>query len=447
MLNKLLDIGKRSIMNQLEAIKVTGQNISNINTPGYSRQKVELKSVTSMGNDSINSLEAQRVRDIFIDQNFRMENHTLGKWDMQTQLYGQIESIFLEPSEKSLNNMLSEFWNSWEDLANNPQNSAPRSVVVQNGVLVSQSINRIESQLRDTQLLTNRYLEDKVTQVNDIANQIANINKRVVSTEASGQEASEVRDNRDLLLDQMSSLVDIKVIERETGSMSVYIGGRAIVDDAEAYKIETQPSTHDPLLSEMVWSEDKDQVNISSGGIQGLLFMQDQVIPAIQEDIDQVASTLIDAVNTLHIGGFDLNGDPGLDFFTGDSASNIAVNSEIFSDSDKVSASETGEPGGNGVALAIANLSNQEVPAINTDIGTFYSNIVSELGTQSRGASMMRENAEILMTQLDEQRQSVSGVSLEEETANLIRYQRAYEAAASYMSTVDEMMKTIIDMV
>ena len=444
---KGLDIGKRAILAQMDAIKTAGQNIANVNTPGYSRQRLELKTIVYGDQDSPYVFRACRIRDRFIDQRIWAENSSLGNWKMQSLMYGQIESVFLEPSEYDLNNALAEFWNSWEELATNPENMASRSTVVQSGMAVSQHINSLDSQLRSLREVADGYVEDRVAQINDIASRIADINVQIVAMEASGEEASEVRDSRDLLVEQMSELVDVTVLERENG-LSLLIGGRAIVDGEEFTAIEIQQSSNGGMMvSDIVWSNDGTSVRISSGELAGLMILRDEVIPEILAEVDQLASTLIDEVNAIHATGYGLDGSTGLDFFTGTGAFDIECNSEIVDDVRKVAASQNGEAGDNSIALAIAELANQDIAPNNTDIGTFYSNIVNTLGAQSRSASVMEESAGMFVTHIKEQRESISGVSLDEEAANLINFQRAYEAAAEYISVIDELIGTLIDMV
>jgi len=444
---KGFDIGKRALMAQIEANKVAGQNIANVNTPGYSRQRLELKNTIYTGEDGINIFSARRTRDAFIDQRIQTESQTLGNWEMQSLLYGHIEGVFLEPSEYDLDNIMSEFWSSWEDLANNPENMSARSMVVHNGEALAASLIRIDSQLRDIRTMADNYINDRVIQINDIANRIADINSQIMSIEASGEEASEMRDTRDLLIEQMSKLVDIKVVERDNGQMALLIGGRAIVDDQEFTPLDIQHSPDDGMMiRNVVWSNDKADAKIAGGEIGGLLNIRDKVIPNILTELDQLASTIINGVNAIHVTGFGLDGSTGLSFFMGTNASDIGVNSEIADDVNKVAASQGPEAGDNRVALAIAELANQNIAPGNTSIGTFYSNIVSTLSTQSRSANIMQDNSSMFLEYMEEQKESISSVSLDEEIADLIKSQRAYESAAKYLSVVDELIGVLIDM-
>lgn len=516
---KGLDIGMRAMTASMTAIKTAGQNIANVNVPGYSRRVIDTSSVSYSGEDAVTVLQTRRMRDRFTDLHIRAESQSLGKWEMQSLFYGQMEGIFLEPSEYGLNNTLSEFWNSWDDLASVPFGIAPRSVIVQQGIVLAQSINQIDSQFMALRRTVNEYVKDRVTKVNDLADRIADLNVRIIATEASGQEASDARDNRDLLVDEMSKIVNTTIIERESGAISVLIGGRAVVDDATVAHLGTVLTPSDDMrVSNVVWESDGATASITSGEIAGLIKMRDEAIPEVTAEMDQMAITLIDEINTIHAAGFGSNGATNIDFFTGASASDIAVNNVIVNDITNVAASGNTEPGGNSIARAIANLAtsnsagsllvgvglgyqvdldtdtisaglrqefvdagstlspaNVTVSVVDADnrwliddpdsnkryyvrkedgelniypasitIGSFYSNSVNRLGARAQSASMMRENSETLLIGLNEQRESISGVSLDEEAANLIKFQHAYESAAQYISVINELMDILI---
>ncbi len=444
---KGLDVGKRAMMVQAEAVRSAGQNISNASLPGYSRQKIEMKTVVYRSGDQLTALDVRRVRDGFLDRSIRSETQSLGEWEMRSRLYGQIEQVFLEPTDHGLSNTLAQFWNSWEDAANNPENTAPRAIVAQYGTLIAQSINRLETDLKDVRNIANDYIDDRVTKINDTASQIADLNSQILILEASVEEASTIRDRRDLLIEQLSKIIDTTVVEREN-SMSILIGGRTLVDNGVAFSLETRrQASGDMTVSNIVWADDDANLNIRGGELAGLIGIRDEIIPDILTDIDQVASTLITEVNAIHTTGYGANGSTGLNFFTGSDATDIAVNSELTTNADNVAISETGEPGDTGIARDMAALSDQNIVQGSLSLDEFYANIVGVMGTKAHGATMMMESAEMLVSNLHEQRESVSGVSLDEEAANLIRFQSAYESAAQFISVVDEMVDVLINLV
>jgi len=452
-----LDIGKRAMMNQTQSLKITGENISNVNTPGYSRKRIEVKSSIYTEQRELNFLESRRIRDKFIDKGIRNESQNLGNWEIKSQLYGQIERIFLEPSENGINNLLGEFWNSWEDLANNPENMTTRAVVIQRGISLAQSINRIDSALKDIRKTANDYIDDRLELINQKASQIANYNAKIQSIEASGQEASNLRDKRDIFLDELSKLINISTIERDNGTIAVFIGGRAIVEDNIFNPIKANNiSSGGMVVTNLVWADDFSKVEINNGEIAGLIQTRDETIPNLIEKFDQLSQTLINSVNKIHNSGFGLDGVSGRDFFSGTGASDIKVNDDattgIVGHPERIAASQNGEVGNNQVALDIAKLSDVRVTLDGTiidssdsiNISKFYSETVNSFGTDVKLSNMMLESVQMIVSDLEERKESVSGVSLDEEMTELIRLQKAYESATKYMSVIDEMLDTLM---
>lgn len=443
-----LSIALRAIAVHMETINVTGNNILNVNVPGYSRQRLEVMDTSGNAENLVDMQSRRRIRDAYLDNHIRYENKTLGEWEIKSQLYGQIEGIFLEPSDYGLNSALSEFWNSWGDLANDVNSTVPRSIIVQRGTILAETITSLDTQLANFRLFADRNVEAKIMQINNIAEGIAQINVGIASSEASGEEASELRDARDFMLENLSKLVNINAIERDTGSITVLISGRTLVADAEVFSLGIDKVADGSMVtSNVVWEEDNFGVRVSGGELSGLLSVRDDTIAGLREDLDTVAVTLIAEVNSVHAIGYDMDGVAGVDFFTGTGAADIAVNAQIVADSRLVSASETGAPGDNAIAISMADVMNQTVAPNTMTIGAYYSNILERLGTTSQNATMMQRNSETLANYLQDQKEAVSGVSLDEEAADLIRFQNAYQAAAQFLSVVNDMMKTLMDIV
>lgn len=521
-----LDLGKRALMAQAQAVKVNGQNITNANTPGYSRQRVEVKNSIHTRDENINLLESRRIRDRFIDKSLRNENQSLGNWDIKNQILTRIEDIFNEPSDSSINKILGEFWNSWEDLSNYPEGNTQRAMVVQRGVALAQAINRVDFNLGETEKNVDGYINDRISQINILASQIAHLNSKIVFSEAGGQEASGMRDNRDLLIDKLSKMVNITIADRGNSSLAIYVGGTALVDD-ETYNTIVMDNLSDTGNVKILWSSSKTIANINNGELSGLLDLRNNIIPGLRKQINQFASTLTSEVNRLHEVGYGLDRTTGVKFFseidlfsmstdmeddlnsgiiTSDlrkeflnkgislsssaviyadqpvnsrwriadggivytirkesdqlkiytgTASKITVNSDLISnlrlvatadDVDENGNPEIPQPGDNGTARKIAALAEETLLPIGTSLGKHYSNIVNELASKSQHANIMRESSELLVTDLEEQKESVSGVSLDEEMADLIKLQKIYEAASRYMSIINDMLGILMNM-
>ena len=237
-------------------------------------------------------------------------------------------------------------------------------------------------------------------------------------------------------------------MERDTGSVSVLVSGRTLVADAKVFALATDRVTNNGMtISNVVWEEDNFAARVSGGELAGLLTVRDETITGLRQDLSTVASTLMDEVNSMHSAGYDMDGSAGLDFFTGAGPADMAVNVLIAGDARRVAASETGEPGDNAVAMKIADAVDNAVAPNTMTIGAFYSNMLERLGTKSQDATMMQANSETLLNYLEDQKEAISGVSLDEESADLIRFQNAYLSAAHYLSVVNDMMESLMEII
>jgi flagellar hook-associated protein 1 FlgK len=281
--------------------------------------------------------------------------------------------------------------------------------------------------------------------------------------EASGQEASGLRDNRDRFIDDLSKLINFSTIERDNGAIAIYIGGRAIVDDNTFSSIKADNvSVEGMFVTNLEWSEDSSKVEVNKGEIAGLMQIRDEIIPELTGKLDRLSQTLINSVNKIHNTGYGLDGVSHRDFFLGTEAGDIKVNDDpatgMINHPERVASSQNGEVGDNQIALNIAGLSDirvaidgSEVPdgvndANSMNITRFYAETVNSLGTDIQLSDTMVESVQMIVSDLEERKESVSGVSLDEETTELIRLQKAYEAAAKYMSVINDMLESLLNM-
>ncbi len=450
----ILDIGKRALMTYRLAMNITGHNVANANTPGFSRQRPILTTTLPIDfrpgqlGTGVKVDEIQRMRDQFLDLQVRGETSSVGQWEERQKFLGEVETIFNEPSESSLNNALSEFWNSWQDLANDPENMATRVSVREKGQLLCNTFHRLRSKLRRVQEDINQSIKGRVEEINSLAQRIAKLNGKIVRIEIRGENANDLRDQRDLLIDQLSKIADVSTVELADGSVTVSIAGNSLVERVNTVALGTsvRSSTYGTVF-DVTYGKSERVLNFTDGELKGLMDLRDEVIPQYLEDLDTLASTLITRVNSLHSAGYGLDGTTtGQDFFSGSDASDIGIDQAIQGDVSLIAASTDGSPGNGSNALAISDLANQLTMNGNSaSFGDFYQSMMGGLGVLSQEASQNYTNNFLLLTQLENHRQSVSGVSLDEEMANMINYQHSFEAAARIISTVDEMMNTIIN--
>lgn len=454
----LLDIGRGALLAHQKAISITGHNIANVNTPGYSRQRVNL--ATSLGLTSasgqmgtgVRVSDIQRIYDQFLGSQINTESYNLGKWEAQKSSLERVEIIFDETTGFGLNQTMGDFWNAWQDLANNPEGHTERQVLVSKSEIMAETFNKISSDLNQQQNDIDSSIEGAVIEINTIAGQISDLNIKISDIEKSGQSANDLRDERDLLLKELSSMIDISSFEGDDGQVTVLVGnGRPLVQPP--YSLSLSTVTNASGHEDVVWVDrDGNSVDItndiSGGKLKGWLEVRDVKIEDYKTRLDDLASSIITEVNNLHTAGFDLNGAAGGAFFTGTSASDIAVDTNIINDVNLIAASGTGAPGDNSNSIAIVNLQNGLLMSGGTaTYDDFYNSLVSDVGIDAQSAQMNYDHQTAMALSLDNYRESISGVSLDEEMVNLVKFQHAYDAAAKLISAVDEMMNTVMNMV
>ena len=338
----------------------------------------------------------------------------------------QVQDALAEPSDHGLNSLLQQYWSSWQDVSNAPENLATRQSLAQNAASLADGFNALGSQLSTIQSQTGQNVLSTIDQVNSIGGRIAQLNDAIMKDTVTGDHPNDLLDQRDLLIDQLSQLGNISVTATTYGQVDVSIGGASLVSGATASTLAESNMT-----------------SLTSGKLAGLITLRDTTIPGYQSQLDTVASTLITATNAQHALGYDLNGNAGGTFFTGTSASTIAIDPALISNPALIAASGNGNVGNADNALSLANIRNQALVGAST-IDTAYSQLVTQIGSDTQQAQRDTDTANLLTGSIDDRRQSVSGVSLDEEMTNLVKFQRGYQASARAMSAMDEMIDQLI---
>jgi len=455
----ILNTAGTALLTQQNAIEVTGHNIANVNTPGYSRQRVDMEtnvpllSQPGQTGAGVNAAEIQRIYDRFLGKQINDENQSLGNWEAQKGIYERVEMLFNESTGYGLNQAMSEFWNAWQNMANNPSDLASRAALLAKSETMATSFNNIYSNLEQIQADIDTSITGTVEEINSVTEQIAGLNEKITRIEVGGQNANDYRDSRDILLKDLSLMIDIVTFENSEGKVTVLtVGGRPLVENFSSWDLSTQNNAfgHKDIL----WTDSEgNQVditdNISGGKLKGWLEARDVTISDYLSNHDDLAAEIIQEVNDLHSAGYGLDSSTGNDFFTGTSALDIAVNQDLIDDVNKIAVGGSdGGVGDNSNAIEIANLQN--ALKMNSDTATFddyYNTLVSDVGSTVHNARVNFDQESIMMIQLDNHRESVSGVSLDEEMVNLIKFQHAYNASARLVSLVDELLERVISMV
>lgn len=452
-----LEIGKRALMGHQVTLQTVGHNIANVNTPGYSRQRVRIStsipetSVYGQIGTGLRVDSIYHVRDLFLGDQFREAQKDLGQWTYKNKSLQQIESIFAEPQDNSLNKVLDEFWNNWSALSNDAENSGHRTSTIASATQLIHSFKQLATGLEELQRSIDRDLAGLTGEVNRMTDEIARLNQQIVNQELDGSKANDLRDMRDRIIDDLAGIVDVNTNQKANGSASVYMGAMLLVDGPDSFDIDARADRDgEDVTHTLVWSGSSVQLKNVKGQIAGLVETRDKIIPKYLDDLNRLTKTLVEQVNALHMSGYGLDGTTGVAFFDPNytDASDIRLNAEILLDKNKIAASDSANPDdrSNGrIAIQLADLREALVMSNQTStINQFYHSMVGNLGVEAREANSFAGNFELITHQIDNQRQSVQGVSLDEEMANLIKAQHAFDAAARVISVMDEALDTLI---
>jgi flagellar hook-associated protein 1 FlgK len=452
-LSTLLETARRALMAQQVGIGVTGHNIANASTPGYSRQRVSLVPTQALREQygflgtGVISDQVTRLRDGFLDTQVWGGNAVMGDATARQEILSQIESSFNEPSSAGLSSAMSSFFNAFQDLSLHPEESSARNAVLQQGTLLSQGFHRLHDEITALSGSMTEDVDAKVTQINQLAAQISDLNAQITSTRSAGGAPNDLLDQRDQKIEQLSSLATISVSHDASGAAMVSIGGVAIAATGSAQTLRVQPGGSG---LQVVTAKEGVAVSIGGGTLGGDLTLVNTTIPGYLSQLDELAGALIGRVNTVHRAGFGLGTPPptGQDFFAGTGAADIGLSASVAGNPSVVAASSSGAPGDNSTALAISGIMNEPILQGNSlTLAQFYNGLVTGVGTAVQGANTTADNQQLILSQLDNQRQAVSGVSIDEEMTNLIKFQRGFDAAARLVNTTNEMFTTLITMV
>jgi flagellar hook-associated protein 1 FlgK len=429
----------RGILAQQRALDTTSHNIANANTVGYTRQEalfaasapytypaVSRPPQAGQLGTGVDVVAYRRIRDGFIDVQLRAQTMRKGQSDALDQGLKQVELALAEPGDNGINALLGRYWSAWHDVANNPENLATRQALVQSASALAEGVRSVRSQLDTIVAQAGQNVTLTIADVNAIGVEIASLTDEIVRANVVGDQPNDLLDKRDALLDRLSSLGNVSVTSGADGSIDVTIGGAVLTTGNVASTVTEAAMT-----------------SLTSGKLAGLRQLRDTTVPGYVTQLDTVVAALIAQTNARHAAGFTLTGAGGGTFFTGTGSADVAVNAALAANPALVAASSNGQPGNNANALSIAALRTTAVIGSST-IDTAYAQFVTTIGSDALDARRDLDNASILVDSLEDRRQSVSGVSLDEEMVNLVRFQRAYQASSRAMSALDEMIELLV---
>jgi flagellar hook-associated protein 1 FlgK len=448
-----LSIATSGLTTARMGLDVTGHNIANINTPGYARRTLQLAELppndhTSAGR-GVEVVQIRALRDQYLEARIGREQG--GKAYDEALLEGvrAVDATVGLPGQ-SIDARLTAFFDGFSALASDPTSITARDTVVREGQALGEAFASLSSRLDEMQGVHDRTLQDSVAELNQLATTVSRLNARIVT---GGVDVDALRDERSIAIARMSELGNVNVLDRPDGAVDITVtSGHALVVGANAYPVTMTAQPPSGFVS-LQLSDFDITSQIDGGRIGALIALRDATIPGYQGRLDQLAYDIATQVNAVHLTGFDATGAAGGTFFNAPAtvagaASSLAVTPAVTADPRLVAASGTGASGDNQVARGIAALRDARV--MNGGSATAaeaWATFVYQVGSDVRGTEASVVTREQIVRQMERLRDQQSGVSLDEEAANLMRYQRSYEASARYFTTIVDTLDTLMAMV
>ncbi len=467
-----LNMTARSMQVQQQAIEVAGHNMANVNNPAYARQRVAVQTAapisTPLGTQGTgaDSRQIVQIRNVLIDNQIVNETSVSGSLDAQQAALQNAQSNLGQSIDRGatgaegtaasatvgtqhgIGDSLSDLFNSLQNLAGQATDPTLRDEVIKSAQNLADRFRQTDQRLNSLTQNLNDQVKDDVSKANSLLDDIARLNEQIGAAEINGEGvANDLRDTRQSKLEELAKYIKFDAVNSDNGSVSIAIGNVTIIDTTSVLQ---RLEAYDP-------GDGKVQVHtantnlaldITSGSIAGAITARDGAIQKLRDNLSTLASSLITEVNRVHTNGFGLNGTSGLPFFDGSDASNIKVNQALVDDPSKIQASDAaGEAGNKNIALAMAQLAAAPQSALKDQtFSKTYSRIVGDLGASLSDVNEGISDQTVVTNMLSAQRDSVSGVSIDEEMTDLIKFQKAYQASAQLVNTVNEMLDTIINM-
>ncbi len=452
------EIGRRALRASQLGLTVSGQNIANVNTPGYTRRALQVSPSPPNGSNlglvgnGVSIDGVRQLRDQFIESRLRTETAIAGRLTAQRDALSPVDAAFNESDGNGISAAMSKFFSSFGALEANPVSTTLRNDVIAKTGLLSASFAATRSRLVSIQSDADSELRASVSKLNTLSQQIAELNVSIANAEHSGGTASELRDQRDQLVQDAAQLSGVRAVEDQDGMVSLTLGdGQALVSGAQVTNLQVQDIPPSGLVQITLNGQ---PAVIFDGRLRGLLNAADNIEEQITS-LDDLAASIASRVNALHSSGTDLNSNPGINFFQVPTngpltAANLTISAAIKANPSLIVASPLAPPATSAtVAGAIAALLSDPSSQAGTRTGSFssiYASIVSEAGKGVRSAEDALVTQQAILNQTLAQRDAISGVSLDEEAINLLQYQKSYEAAARFLKIADELTQTILSL-
>ena len=459
----VLNIAKDSLLSHQTAINLTGTNIANANTSGYSRQRASFSTLAQ----SVEIAGIERIYDQFLGVQINEQANDLGDSEAKKDALGGIEMIFNETDGGGINELLNKFWNAWEDLSANPSGQAERQTLVSVSQSLASMFRSYSDQLIVAQNDANARMPVMVDQINDYASDIADVNVRILlagdnDTDEPG--LNSLRDKRANLLSELAEIVDFHSVKDSDDSVSVFLSnGMPLVEGGETWELDVVTENHPSNSSfyDVVFKDAADVVintSITKGKLAAFLDVRDVTVSNADETgymdkLDALAAAFVEKVNDQHKLGYDMDQNLGEDFFVFDidpeveEAGYMKVSAAIVADINKIAASETVNGDGENAVSMNAIKDELTMNDSKSTFSSYYSSLVGQVGQDVAYVNRSFDHHTNLMSQLTNRKEGISGVSIDEEMMNLIRYQTGYNASARLFGAAQELADTLMNLV
>ncbi len=477
-----LSIGISGLYANKRSLDTISHNISNADNPLYVRQQAihsesrySRISLTYSVGTGVDVQQIRQIRDEFLDTKIRKEASEFGFWLSRSNVFGQVEGIVRELSEDALQGVMDEFWNSWEEVAKDPSSLTARGLLRERAIEFVGSVNHMYTQLESLQFNLDKNIQDMVGEANQLVKGIAELNTKIMSAESMGSTANDYRDTRNGYLDRLSQIIKVDYYTSNNGAVNVVLGGQHIISDGTYRELEAK-NNGSPFV-DVHWADTGERLSeerdIRGGELLGLIYARgyhDQekditdvteykyIIPTIKKQLDEYVKGIAEALNTLHNQGYTLTGKTNTDFFVRQDTSkstwagNIKISdaidslNEIAVSEGGIASTEPREIGDGKIAEAIGKLRYTGIfNDGKTTPDNFYRDIITDFGISANEAITMKDAHEMVINQIDDRRSSLSGVSLDEEMTEMIKFQHAYNANARLINAIDEMIEQMVN--
>ncbi|MBI5837361.1 MAG: flagellar hook-associated protein FlgK [Candidatus Eisenbacteria bacterium] len=441
-----LEIARRALQAQQNLLSVVSHNIANANTPGYTRQVALLGATDPVDyfpgqlGTGVTVTQIRRMRDTLADVQTRMQSSNAGRWGVRENVFGQLEAVFKEPSDNGLSATLGKFFDSYQVLANHPEDLSAKAAVMNQARSVVDTFHGLAAQLQSISDNVDGQIKGDLIKFNSNLQQIAALNTQIAAVTSAGEQPNDLRDRRDMLLDEISGMADISFDEHRAGVVTVRVGGLNLVDGDQVRTVSGVANVGGRMVMQ---TTDGNSAPVLRGEIAALEELKVNTLPGYKTQLDTLAATFASQVNAIQS-----TGPTGASIFSGSTAAGLGLDPLTEANPGRIDTGTSGAPGDNSLALRLAGLRDTlTMSGGTTTFHGFYEGIVGSVGASSAQAIDMSQNQRLLLQQMQNQREAVGGVNNEEEMTHLLTAQKSFQAASQLVTAVDTMMSTILAMV